>query len=91
MFRLPLVSWSQIRLSAVAATIESASGLGTDAEARLELTGKDDDYRWRGLLLTKLIQNRIALLNGAVTKNDKSRQFNGYAREGNPVVNDGRE
>ena len=75
----------------MAATIGIASGLGTDAEARLELTGKGGDYRWRGLLLTQLIQNRIALLNGEVTKNDKPRQFDGYAGEGNPVANDGRE
>ena len=61
---LPLVSQPQTLLAGVAEPSENASRLGTDAEVRLELTGKDDDYRWRGLLLTKLIQNRIALLNG---------------------------
>ena len=86
----------------MAATIESASGLGTDTEARLGValglvglavlvSEGSITCGERGSLLTQLIQNRIALLNGEVTKNDKSRQFNGYAREGNPVVNDGRE
>ena len=59
----------------MAATIESVSGLGTDAKARLgvalslvglamlvsEIAGSTTGG---GLLLTKLIQNRIALSNG---------------------------
>ena len=86
----------------MAATIESASGLGTDAEARLgvalSLVGLAvlvSEMKVR-LPVERFTFNPVdteynSTIKWVVTKNDKQRQFDGYAREGNPVVNEGRE